>query len=1164
MLQEAYNENKLCYLLNRSDESRSQDKSFQFLPIPLTTKDKLTSIQAKYNLDYQHQAVIEQSLFDTVKSQRLKRIRTKLSNISEVDIEEQQRKSISDFAFDNKNNSLMQNRLIKCVLDKNFNWFTLNYRKHKINRQYWLNEIDNQDNMLKSMFIIAIVVAILLVFQYIFLPKTFLSYSLGSILLTLPLFTCFILIFNKLKIRKKSTNTRSTLNLITYQVKSSTCSPYCVFILKTLLQLSIVCLFYANFVMNFTLYEDKNLSFYLIGILPQLFVTLVFSSIYWVMKFILIKVMFIVEASLIISQSNNNQIESYKMILELFLLSLFMCFIAYLYEMLFRIEFFKIDEENEANICIANNNKQLNKQLRSYLPKRAINFYLSNQDASQYHYFSSNPQVAILNVIIKHESKNVQNKMSSLLNGNQDLEYCKDYLSIMNSINQILQKDRFDSIGLKKCIGTHFIATCGFKEDNYSLASSLTILIEFLFSIQEKINDFNDKMNFNCSISASINIGHVTEALVHVEKPQIDNWGNGILLAKLIGDQAEPNHCVVTEDVYNILKDRYLYRPAGSFIVDDSITCLPTPHIQIYYLLGRIIGDNIFKGKQSLPKAGRPLSLHENWIFPDNKCDNSTNLNRIPSTIIETNNVDECKQKTALNKSSISSESCHTPNTPRLATAAVLPLHFKKDESQSPRLNINSIIQQRNSHCIYLTQDMLVNPNDKKQGYDVVSLDKLSTKESSSFTPLVSPKSEKTQIIQETLQDADEMQEQETCIDCDDVSHIEEQIIESLNELEIKDLTQLRECEELLFSHLNGHNDNFVKEWLDKQYRLITNRQQQVDTEEDEGNIVIKYENEIQESKRFNFATRAKKQTPMPYFPSSTQSSVPSSPNFIKRKSIHVNRVHYQAQKRRFLNSKKHFYQNVTSNRCYFKSNNYGDASDSECETFKLNPIHLEDLIRLYKSSTEQVSSINGDVDTDDERFKRPSRYRKQVPLQIHEPYSPRLRKPFSSITSSNQSRANDALKSRYHSLLLRMSSKQFKYSNSSKANQKILNNLLGRLKSQSESLCSNDFKGLTHQKSCDSEYDNYRPDGLTTDEEKERPQRASFSSEEEEDYEDRLINDDLRNNLSLRYSNSVQNESDKGDQYDEEEDAKLISIDDNRLSTVTESICTETNNQQN
>ena len=154
------------------------------------------------------------------------------------------------------------------------------------------------------------------------------------------------------------------------------------------------------------------------------------------------------------------------------------------------------------------------------------------------------------------------------------------------------------------------MATSGYQEPT-NIHTNLSLLVEFLFAIQEKINDFNDKMNTNCSICASINIGCVTEALVHTEKPRIDNWGDGVLVADHLLAQSEPNHCIVTEDVYHILKDRYLYRPAGSFYIENKET-RDQRYITIYYLLGRLIGDNIFKGRNSLPKVIRPLSYCNN------------------------------------------------------------------------------------------------------------------------------------------------------------------------------------------------------------------------------------------------------------------------------------------------------------------------------------------------------------------------------------------------------------------------------------------------------------------------------------------------------------------------------------------------------------------------
>ncbi len=59
---------------------------------------------------------------------------------------------------------------------------------------------------------------------------------------------------------------------------------------------------------------------------------------------------------------------------------------------------------------------------------------------------------------------------------------------------------------MKQAIRCSFIATCGFQDNPNQINSeavSLNLLIEFLFAIQEKVNELNDRLKIECSITSS-------------------------------------------------------------------------------------------------------------------------------------------------------------------------------------------------------------------------------------------------------------------------------------------------------------------------------------------------------------------------------------------------------------------------------------------------------------------------------------------------------------------------------------------------------------------------------------------------------------------------------------------------------------------------------------
>lgn len=361
-------------------------------------------------------------------------------------------------------------------------------------------------------------------------------------------------------------------------------------------------------------------------------------------------------------------------------------------------------------------------------------------------------------------------------------------------------------------------------------------------------------------------MGSVTEALVHTEKPRIDNWGDGILVAEHLLNQAELNHCIVTADVYSILKDRYLYRPAGSFYIENKETN-EQRYITIYYLLGRLIGDNIFKGRNSLPKIIRPISFYSMA---------SPKQNRM-STISERNNIIDTNYRRVISprsniRSNVSTDSGNSSSTNR-NLENVLKNVNQVDEVTKQRENCKS------SKCILLTQDMLagiqqqpcrspinensssseskkINSNSKLHSFiekNVIEEEddnKINNSEShnegpNDKAPIVYPETwmDAEDFNESEVYDAESQQLEETFIDCDDdVINLEE--FENLN-LE-EDIDAANKCEKILFDYFSNYeNETFLKEWLDEQYNLLLKNFNDQEEQEVDKNL-----NDFSESKQ--------------------------------------------------------------------------------------------------------------------------------------------------------------------------------------------------------------------------------------------------------------------------------------------------------------------------
>ncbi|CAF1303702.1 unnamed protein product, partial [Didymodactylos carnosus] len=119
---------------------------------------------------------------------------------------------------------------------------------------------------------------------------------------------------------------------------------------------------------------------------------------------------------------------------------------------------------------------------------------------------------------------------------------------------------------------------------------------ELLFVVQEKLLLKKKQLGLTIRLCSCVHIGTVNEILLHLEKQlKTDLWSEHITLINRLLNKTQPNHCLTTSTAYTPLKDLYLFRTAGTITNNDTTT------FQIYYLLGRLIGDNIFQGRNTLP-----------------------------------------------------------------------------------------------------------------------------------------------------------------------------------------------------------------------------------------------------------------------------------------------------------------------------------------------------------------------------------------------------------------------------------------------------------------------------------------------------------------------------------------------------------------------------------
>ncbi|CAF2494522.1 unnamed protein product [Rotaria sp. Silwood2] len=255
---------------------------------------------------------------------------------------------------------------------------------------------------------------------------------------------------------------------------------------------------------------------------------------------------------------------------------------SYIREWLEKIDFVWLKQIDNERLIIIRQRDELIKQTSLYLPLRVIDYYLrSDSDlALSQHYHIKYDRMALL--YINFLSLNIEHEYL-LINYINDIEYL-----LKNNENYI------DIVMHKKSTIKEIMFSIDINTDDS--IKNLQQLIELLFHIDERLKQISSS---TINLAACLHIGCVHEILIHFEKyPKIDLWSENITLLQLLISKTQVNHCITTAPIYHLLNDLYLFRTAGSIVSTQINTANNT---NIYYLLGRLIGDNVFQGRNALP-----------------------------------------------------------------------------------------------------------------------------------------------------------------------------------------------------------------------------------------------------------------------------------------------------------------------------------------------------------------------------------------------------------------------------------------------------------------------------------------------------------------------------------------------------------------------------------
>jgi adenylate cyclase 1 len=135
---------------------------------------------------------------------------------------------------------------------------------------------------------------------------------------------------------------------------------------------------------------------------------------------------------------------------------------------------------------------------------------------------------------------------------NQGVECLRLLNEIIADFDDLLERDEFQAIDKIKTVGSTYMAAVGLmpelriQENNPdSAAYFMSLLVEYIFSLRERLYNINENSYNNFSMRVGVNVGPVVAGVIGARKPQFDIWGNTVNVASRMDSTGLPNHIQV-------------------------------------------------------------------------------------------------------------------------------------------------------------------------------------------------------------------------------------------------------------------------------------------------------------------------------------------------------------------------------------------------------------------------------------------------------------------------------------------------------------------------------------------------------------------------------------------------------------------------------------------
>lgn len=176
--------------------------------------------------------------------------------------------------------------------------------------------------------------------------------------------------------------------------------------------------------------------------------------------------------------------------------------------------------------------------------------------------------------------KDVGIVFASLVNFNElyDESYMggKEFLRVLNELisdfDELLDQSEFRNVEKIKTIGATFMAASGLnpfiREENHHKYQHIKELMEFAFSLQRSVEDFNQSLiEFDLVLRIGLNYGDITSGVIGTTKLYYDIWGDAVNIASRMDSTGVDGRIQVNERTKDVMKQWYEFEERGKIFV---------------------------------------------------------------------------------------------------------------------------------------------------------------------------------------------------------------------------------------------------------------------------------------------------------------------------------------------------------------------------------------------------------------------------------------------------------------------------------------------------------------------------------------------------------------------------------------------------------------------